>query len=181
MLNVWASKVKKFFTDFTQSKNKNKIIIAVGFVGILLILLSEVNFSGNSNNDKIQYNETDYNAYVESLNVQLTDIISSIDGVGECKVMITMRNTSESVYAKNTDSSSSENSKSESDEYVIYDGDDGDTPLLLKEKFPNVEGVAVVCSGGDNTVVKEKVIKCVSALFNISSNRISVSKLSSEG
>lgn len=174
------NKFKEKLSGFVNSKNKNKIIIAVGVIGILLILLSEVNLgSGESKKDKNP--DTDYASYVNSLNAELTELLSSIDGVGECRVMITLRNTSESVYAKNSDSSSSDNSKSSSDEYVIYDSENGDSPILLKENFPDIEGVAIVCSGGDNIAVKEKVIKCVSALFNISSNRISVTKLHSKG
>ncbi len=174
------NKFKEKLSGFVNSKNKNKIIIAVGVIGILLILLSEVNLgSGESKKDKNP--DMDYASYVNSLNAELTELLSSIDGVGECRVMITLRNTSESVYAKNSDSSSSDNSKSSSDEYVIYDSENGDSPILLKENFPDIEGVAIVCSGGDNIAVKEKVIKCVSALFNISSNRISVTKLNSKG
>lgn len=174
------NKLKEKFSGFVNSKNKNKIIIAVGFVGILLILLSEINFGSGENKDN-KNPDTDYALYVNSLNTELTELLSSIDGVGDCRVMITLRNTSESVYAKNSDSSSSDNSKSSSDEYVIYDSENGDSPILLKENFPDIEGVAIVCSGGDNIAVKEKVIKCVSALFNISSNRISVTKLNSKG
>lgn len=173
------NRIKEQFFRVINSKNRNKIIIAVGFVGILLILLSE--FSFGSNNSDIKTTDNDYAAYANSLNDELTQLLSSIDGVGECRVMITLRNTKESVYAKNIDSSSSDSSKSQSDEYVIYDSQNGDSPILLKENFPDIEGVAIVCSGGDNVAVKEKVIKCVSALFNISSNRISVTKLNTKG
>lgn len=174
------NKFKEKFSEFVNSENKNKIIIAVGIIGILLILLSEVNF-GTAQDKRDNDSDADYASYVNSLNDELTELLSSIDGVGECRVMITLRNTSESVYAKNSDSSSSDNSKSNSDEYVIYDSENGDSPILLKENFPDIEGVAIVCSGGDNVAVKEKVIKCVSALFNISTNRISVAKLNSKG
>ncbi len=95
--------------------------------------------------------------------------------------MITLRSTSESIYAKNTENSQSTGSSSQNSEYVIYDGGNGDSPILLQENFPDIEGVAIVCSGGDNIAVREKIIQCVSALFNISSNRISVSKLSDDG
>ena len=94
--------------------------------------------------------------------------------------MITLKSTSESIYAKNIQNSQSDSSASQNSEYVIYDGKDGDSPILLQENFPQIEGIAIVCSGGDNVAVKERVIQCVSSLFNISSNRISVSKLSSE-
>lgn len=156
---------------------KTKLLVVVGIIGILLILLSEINFSSGSK--KTEVTSTDYAAYVNGLNSELCTLISSMDGVGECKVMITLKNTTESVYAKNTENSQNDSSYNENNEYVIYDGENGDSPILLKENFPEIEGVAVVCSGGDNVVVREKIMQCVSALFNISSNRISVSKLSS--
>lgn len=156
---------------------KTKLLVAAGIIGIILILLSEINF--NPNSKKAEVTSTDYASYVNSLNSELSTLISSMDGVGDCRVMITLKNTSEGVYAKNTENSRNDSSYSENNEYVIYDGENGDSPILLKENFPEIEGVAVVCSGGDNVVVREKIIQCVSALFNISSNRISVSKLSS--
>lgn len=174
------NKIKDKLLNAFNSKNRNKIIIAIGFIGIFLILFSEVNF-GAGNEKKAQADNDDYISYVNSLNDELTELLKSMDGVGDCRVMITLRNTKENVFAKNIESSESDNSKSQSDEYVIYDSENGDTPILLKENFPDIEGVAIVCSGGDNVAVKEKVIKCVSALFNISSNRISVTKLNSKG
>lgn len=170
--------LKDKFKKILERKNsKTKVLVAVGIIGILLILLSEINFTSPKKEPEIT--KTDYTAYVNELSDELNDLISSIEGVGECRVMITLRSTSESVYGKNTENSQSESSASQNSEYVIYDGANGDSPILLREKFPDIEGVAIVCSGGDNTAVREKVIQCVSALFNISSNRISVSKLGS--
>ncbi len=169
-----SEKVKSFFDS---KSSKTKVIIAVGLIGIFLILLSEIDIGSSSK--KTEVTETDYAAYVSGLDSELSNLISSIDGVGNCRVMITLKNTSESVYAKNTENSENDSSYTQNTEYVIYDGENGDSPILLKENFPEIEGVAVVCSGGDNVAVREKIIQCVSALFNISSNRISVSKLSS--
>ncbi len=169
-------KVKQLFSDKLSKKN---LIIVIAVIGILCIALSEINFSGTEK--KNVSNEENYSEYVDSLNSELTRLISSIDGVGDCRVMITLKSTKEGVYAKNTENSSTEGSNSENNEYVIYDGENGDSPLLLKEKFPSVEGVAVICSGGDDIVVKEKIIDCVCALFNISATRVSVAKLETKG
>lgn len=169
-------KLKQFFSDKLSKKN---LIIVIAVIGILCIALSEINFSGSEK--KETSNEENYSDYVDSLNNELTELISSIDGVGDCRVMITLKSTKESVYAKNTESSNTDSSNSENNEYVIYDGESGDSPLLLKEKYPSVEGVAVICSGGDNIVVKEQIIDCVCALFNISATRVSVAKLETKG
>ena len=168
--------MKEKITELLKSKQiKTKILIIAGVIGIILILLSEVSFN---NKKEPEITKADFISYVENLDEKLTEIISSIDGVGTCKVMITLKNTTESVYGENKEISSNDSSSSENNEYVIYNGVNGDTPILLKENFPVIEGVAIVCSGGDNVAVKEQIIKCVSALFNISSNRISVSKIS---
>lgn len=167
---------KEKFKDVLIHKNsRTKVLVAVGIIGILLILLSEMNFSSPKKDTEVT--KTDYSAYVDELSDNLKSLIESIDGAGKCKVMITLRSTSESVYAKNTENSQSDSSSSQKNEYVIYDGGNGDSPILIQENFPDIEGVAIVCSGGDSVAVREKIIHCVSALFNISSNRISVSKL----
>lgn len=170
--------MKEKLSDLLKSKQiKTKFLVVAGVIGIALILLSEISFGGSDKKTEVTSN--DYASYVSELNTELTDIISSIEGVGTCKIMITLKNTTESVYAQNSENSVNGSSSSENNEYVIYDGENGDEPILLKENFPEIEGVAVVCSGGDNVAVRERVIKCVSALFNISSNRISVTKISS--
>ncbi|MDE6659692.1 MAG: hypothetical protein K2K01_06220 [Eubacterium sp.] len=166
---------EKFKDAFEQKSSKTKILVAVGIIGILLILLSEISLPKSKQETEVT--KTDYTAYVNELDEKLNNLISSIDGVGTCKVMITLKSTSESVYAKNIQNSQSDSSASQNSEYVIYDGKDGDTPILIQENFPEIEGIAIVCNGGDNIAVREKVIQCISSLFNISSNRISVSKL----
>ena len=91
--------------------------------------------------------------------------------------MLTLKDTKESIYAKNSDEKNDESSYSKNYEYVLYDGQDGETPVLIKQYFPQIQGVVVVCDGADNTVVRENVINSVSSLFNIPTSRISVSKI----
>lgn len=173
-------KLKEKFSDLMRTKDaRNKLLIAAAALGVILILLSELNFSSPQAEESVQTG--DYAEYVSTLNDELTNVISSIDGVGTCKVMITLKNTKESVYAENNETSSSDSSNSQNNEYVIYNSENGDSPLLLKEEMPQVAGVAVVCSGGDSEAVREKIIDCVCALFNISSSRVSVAKLNTKG
>lgn len=166
--------VKRVFNNFKKMDNKLKILIALGLVGILLIMLSEVVPDTRKNETVKDYS---YEEYVKSLEEKTEKILSSIEGTGRCKVMITLKYSNESVYAKNSDESSSESSFSKSSEYVLYDGQGGTTPLLIKENFPAVQGVAVVCEGADNTVVRENIINSISSLFGISVSKISVSKI----
>ena len=174
------AKIKdKVINVFQKKDSRNKIIIAAAVLGVVLILLSELDFSAPKAEERVQTG--DYAQYVSTLNDELTSVISSIEGVGECKVMITLKNTKENIYAENSETSSSDSSNSENNEYVIYNSENGDSPLLLKEEMPQVAGVAVVCTGGDSEAVRERIIDCVCALFDISSSRVSVSKLNTKG
>ena len=157
-----------------NSDKKLKIIIALGIVGMLLILLSETSLFTADRKEKDDYS---YDVYISSLEEETENIIESIDGAGECRVMLTLKYTKESEFAKNYQENKSESSYSDSFEYVLYKGANGEEPLLLKESFPQVQGVAVVCSGSDNTAVKEEIINCLSSVFDITTSKISVSKL----
>ncbi|MGN1123259.1 MAG: hypothetical protein ACI4RR_02870 [Eubacterium sp.] len=171
------SKIKTAL-KFIISKDggKIKILVAVGLIGILLISMSEI-FDTGKKTTEATGEETDYSQYCAELEDKLTDIISSIDGVGECKVMITLENSKENIYATDNENKSDNDSLSTKDEYVIYDSESGEKPVLIKENFPTVLGVTVVCSGGDNVKVRETIINTVTSVFNISTNRVSVSKI----
>lgn len=172
-----ANKITETLKGMLSGDSKKiKIIVAVGLIGIVLIFASDMLDSGEkkrvSDDDGISYEE-----YTKQLEDKLTQLVSSISGVGECQVMITLENTTESVYATDVEIKNDDSSINQKDEYVIYDSENGETPVLIKEYLPKVQGVTVVCTGGDNTAVKEKIIETVTSLFNIPTNRVSVSKI----
>lgn len=173
-----TEKIKEKLSAVLNSDKKVKIFVIIGILGIALILLSEaIPHTNTDGSNKTQIQETSYSDYITSLEKETQNIIGSINGVGKCKVMLTLKDTNESVYAKNSDEKSDDGSYSKSYEYVLYDGQDGETPVLIKQYFPQIQGVVIVCDGADNTVVREHVINSVSSLFNIPTSRISVSKI----
>ena len=166
----------KFSEALKRLKNSDKrikVAVALGLIGILLLGLSEA----VPHEKKAAERDVSYTEYTAELEKKTQDIISSIDGVGECKVMLTLKNSNESVFAKNNTENSDSGNYSRESEYVLYDGENGEEPVLVKEYFPQVMGVVVVCSGGDSFAVRESVIACVSSLYDIPTTKISVSKL----
>lgn len=173
-----GNKIKEKLSAFINADKKRiRIIVAIGLIGMVLILLSDIMPQSKKTAENETASQQSYSDYTNELENRLITVISAIDGVGECKVMITLQNTSESVYATNFENKSDDNSSNNKGEYVIYDSTVGETPVLIKEYLPQVQGVTVVCSGGDDIVVKEKIIESVTSLFNIPTNRVSVSKI----
>lgn len=179
--------------DFTKNPKFVKIIVIIGLVGIGLILLSGLlpdksESKDNQTNSQIAY--VSLTQYENDLEQSLADIISSIDGAGKTRVMLTMDSTVEQVYATDKTMSqkdtvnSGEDTETNKDTsanstYITVELSDGtQQTVLLKEIQPKVRGVLVVCNGGDNSVVKEKIVDAVTKALDISSSRVSVAGLS---
>jgi stage III sporulation protein AG len=188
--------LKESFSGIAEKLKADKkllIIILIGFAGILILLLSEtwgkpddVKPDGEQTTNIQTQNDNEY-TYVEDIEKKLGDLIRSIEGAGRTKVMVTLENGVEQVYAtqdktKSSSSSSSEGSFEESldneNEYiVIKTNDDSETGLIVKIIQPSIRGVAVVCDGADSAVVKQNIVEAVTAVLGISSAKVSVAKM----
>lgn len=184
-------KVKDILKKLSADK-KTMFIVLAGIIGVLILVASEfIPEVEKAKEDEKETQVSEYNIenhydYAEMLEKKLTDLISSIEGAGATKVMLTLESSSEAVYAQNdkTDmESNDENSEkiSKENDYVLIKTDSSkEEALLLKIIQPEVKGVAVVCEGGDSIYVQQKIIETISAVFDINASKIKVTKLSSE-
>lgn len=174
-MNLKLDRILRIF----KSDKKTIVVAIVGVVLILIIMLSElIPVSDNKDEVKNKNEEIDYCTTLEN---KVEEIISLIDGAGRTKVMITLSETTEYIYAKNesNQNKSSENSLNTDTEndYVIIEQNNEDSGLLVKTIEPKIRGVAIVCEGGDNPTVQQNIYSTVSAVLNVSTARISISKL----
>jgi len=177
---------------------KVKLIVAAGLLGMLLILLSQFSASNASREKKEGIPQDTLTAeyttdqYAQQLEDKLQALIGSIEGVGRTRVMVTLENGVEYVYAR--EEKSSVDKKRERGEggkegrvdyqedtqytYVFVDAGYGEKqPLLSTQRPPKVQGVVVVCQGADDIVVEESVINVVTTALNISTTRVCVVKI----
>lgn len=166
----------------TRLDKKLLAIMALAFAGIIALMLSEVVPQEKKAEDEPQsesQTQTDYAAETEA---KLKDILSAIEGAGRVKVMVTLESSGEEIYLRDTSLSSDGNDKSgissdEVNKYIIVDNGDGESGIVAKVISPKIRGVAVVCDGGSSTVVRAAITQTVTALLNISSARVSVTKM----
>ena len=191
MDNNLSKTTNSIFSLFKENNGK-KIIMIAGFIGIALILISSFLPEKKTNDEYLNKKaETETADYTKELEQKLTDIICSINGVGLSKVMVTLESGVEYVYAneekKNTDKyediTNDETIKYQQKDdieqrVIIVDGPDGKEALLTTKIEPKIKGVIVVCEGGENPEVEEKVINAITVALDISSRKVCVSKLS---
>ena len=168
----------KGFTDIIKSaiKGKNAAAFAALALGIVLLLVSGGVKSETS--EKTTESEFDeLSEYADKLEKNLADIISDIDGTGDANVMITFDSSFESIYAYNAGVKGNANtdSRTSEKELVLTEGNGREkNPVLVKKLCPKVKGVLVVCKGGNDERVREKITDAATALFGITSNRVEV-------
>ncbi len=151
----------------------------MGFILISSFLPKKENNVSNSNEKSLSTisDDEDIAKYCDNLNNKLEKILSSIDGVGECQVCVTTNGTSQYSYAKNKDESTWNEKQEVEQKYVIVKKENNEIPIIESIYNPEINGVVIVCEGGNSNVVKEKVYKAVAALLNIKTDKIYVAKL----
>jgi stage III sporulation protein AG len=179
--------MKKTLEYFKSNKGR-RVLIIIGIIGIILILLSEFLPASSNNNTKTPVFSS--KQYTDDLQNQLASLVSGIEGAGTTNVMVTLENSGEYIYAiqenKNTDTTqdvqaNSVTQKQQSDQIVqqyiiINDPNGGQKALLQTQTEPKLKGVVVVCEGGDNPVVIQRIIESVTVALDIPSNKVCVTK-----
>ena len=138
------------------------------------------------------YLEEEY--IVEDLEGRLEEILFSVQGVGQVKVMITLASQGEKIVEKDIplersniveeDSgggSRNTNQMNSQEETVYSTNSQGDkVPYVIKETGVEVAGVSVVAEGGNNEVVQKNIVEVIQALFGIEEHKIKVVKMKNQ-
>lgn len=186
----------------SQEKKEKAVIIFLLGIFFLLAATPLSSFSGKKEEKKTTENEKtlkqsekkeEYDAYIETLENKLEKTIEGMEGAGKVLVMITLKDNGEKILDKNQpyesesgkskeEGKESETTSIKSDQETVLIEKEGDTaPIVVQEIYPEIEGVVVVCEGGDNNALVLHIKEAVQALFSIDAHNIVVCKLHQEG
>ena len=162
--------------EFAKKPLFLKAAAALGILMIIIILFSDGSDKKEKTRENVSENEISFESadiYAAGTEDRLCGMLMEIEGVGKAKVMLTLTSTEEYVYAETqkVGPAQSENS------YVIIDKGSQKEALLEKINNPAISGVLIVCEGGDDPRVCEKVYLAVSTALNIPTNKIYVAEM----
>ncbi len=141
----------KELKEIFRSEKSIKLIIIIGAALIVAIALSGLGTDSGESGNTTLFNYENQAEYETALEEKLENILSKINGIGTIDIMITLDTSEQNQFQKS-----------------------GNEPVYTKT--PEIRGVIVVCDGGDNIIIREKVISAVSGAFGISTTRVSVIK-----
>lgn len=183
--------------EIAKGIGMDKLLI-IAICGVVLVLLS---IPSSGSKSKETQNETQTtagmvlsehsissNEYVTLLERKLEQFLLNVEGIGNVKVMITLEDYGEKIvlsekpYSKSgqedTDSQGGKSTKNEysQEEQVVYEKDSqgNEIPYVVKNKQPEIKGIAVIAQGGNDAKMVVKITNLIQALFGVAAHKISV-------
>lgn len=145
-----TEKIKQYCKKLGDKKYL-PICIAVFIIILLLIayfLLKDGALSVNNVDTDVK----------DNLKLELEEILSEIEGVGDVRVMITYASTAEVVYDK-----------------TVFTGlINSEEPVKIKELLPEILGVVVVAEGAEKIKTKVDLVNAVKVALNLDGSKIQV-------
>lgn len=113
---------------------------------------------------------TSYYSEEKELEDKLISILSEIKGAGAVTVALTFEQGTEYVYAEeNNEKQSADQSETSTSLAQI-----NDSPVLVKQRLPEVKGVVIVAEGAGDALVKERLYQAIKSLLGLTSSQIAI-------
>lgn len=151
-----------------NNKNRTALAVTVGVMAMLLLLLSELLPSDNTQKTTASTVQTAAaSQYQAQLEQQLEGLISQLQGAGRTTVMVTLTTGEETIYAVDTQTGDLQQQETH---VLLQDG----SALAETAYLPQVCGVAVLCEGGGDVRVAARITELLHSLLDLPANRICV-------
>ncbi|MBE6592955.1 MAG: hypothetical protein E7642_03070 [Ruminococcaceae bacterium] len=163
--------MSKNITISKSGKKSLTFLALFALVGALMLLASKCSASdGKKVSSPDSMENLDPSKYAVEIEKKVEELCNKIDGVSSTHAVVTLRGGYRAIYAADRQSGSS-NSK---DQIVVIGSGSSEKPLLIGYENPEIAGIGIVCSGGDDARKREEVISVVSSAFDIPTNKIFV-------
>ncbi|MCR5553428.1 MAG: hypothetical protein K6F08_01650 [bacterium] len=134
-------KLKELLSKLKLSKKAMFSLCAVLF--LIVIAIFATSFKSTNKISEKTKTETAVSSYQTFIEGRLVNIISSIKGLDNVKVYVSVGSSPEIVYATDKSSDSTKNGET----IVFSKNSSQTTPVIISEKYPEILGVLIVCKG----------------------------------
>lgn len=148
-----------------------RYVILVLVLGILLMMLPQGK-TEEKKDDNVLIPEKEA---VETLQGQLEQLLSLVQGAGKVRVLLTEAEGERVIYQ--TDGEQGSQNSTRADTVIVSDSARAESGLVQQILPPSYMGAIILCQGADSASVRLSLIEAVSNATGLSSDRISVLKM----
>lgn len=139
-------------------------------VGVLLMLIPS--------NKRTEITEVAVEPVTPTMEERLAQILSTIDGAGEVRVLLSVAQGERVVYQSDVESNvTSDNESIYSKTVMITDAQRGENGLVQQRNPPQYLGAVVSCQGADEPVVCLMIVDAVATATGLGADKITVMKM----
>jgi stage III sporulation protein AG len=159
-------------------KKRGWILLLGGILGVALILLGNVEWTGDKRTDgeSVQVETDPMLAHTQRTEKKIANLCSQVRGVGRVQVIVTFEGDFTYVYATNREETQKEGVTEAQTTYITVGSGASEQPVLLTRTYPSVSGIGIVCEGGGDANVRSQLLSLLSATFGIGSNKIYIAE-----
>lgn len=144
------------------------MMFGCGLLGVLLLLLGG-GIIGGSKSQSSTPERQDLTEYCAMLERGIERLCSSVAGVSDVTAAVTLKSGFEYVYATDTQSKSGGGHEIK---YITVGSGSNEGTVYITEKMPEIAGIGIVCRGGSDPAIVQKLTALICAAYGISSNKI---------
>lgn len=157
-------------TGWKELWQRYKYVLLVVLAGVILLALPGGETGGRKEESPQQL---DGQFDLEAVERKLERALSQISGAGEVTVVLTLKESSRQVLARDTQVSEQEQ---RAQTVILSTGSATEGTVPLQSIYPKYQGALVVCTGGGDARVKLELLEAVRALTGLSAEKISICK-----
>lgn len=156
----------------SEGVSKYKYVWIVLLAGVVLMMIP------GKSTQETQTQQTEDAVTEITIEQQLEQILSQLQGAGHVKVMLTIAQGERTIYQTDSSYTQGENSAdSRTQTILITDSERNETGLVHQINPPTYQGAIVLAQGGDDPVVKLAIVDAVCKVTGLGADKISVLKM----
>jgi stage III sporulation protein AG len=160
-VNKLNDKKTKGLLSRLKAEVKPWMFAALALVGVVLLIFGgsekkETPTSADNGSDLVKYSK--------EVEAKILELCSKVEGVRNVSVAVSFESGFEYVYA------------TDGDKTLTVGSGSNESAVRVTEKPPTISGVGIVCTGGGDPRIQQKLINLISAAYGISSNKIYITE-----
>ncbi len=146
------------------------LLLLLAALGILLLIFGSLGGDSKARETETAGALPDPDQYARSVEEQVARLCAGVKGAGTVSVAVTLKGGYRSVYATDSQSTSSGYKNST----VLTGSGSSEGAILICYENPEIAGIGIVCSGGSDPAVRETIVALVAATYHLGTNKIYV-------
>ncbi len=175
-MNKLTSSLKSLWDRLKKIKHIEIYLTVIFALIIIAIYLSTLGIGGGKATSTDNNNENSTNTfsssaeYVNYLENKLDNVLSSVKGASNVKVIITLESGFEYQYATEEETKQTSTGTITTTKLVLVDNQ----PVVVKEFYPTIKGIVVVAKGADDIKVKMDILNLLQTVLEVDNANITI-------